>query len=68
MQSPAYLVAWIADDPGETDNDPFVDSNGRITLLARAFGLFGSEARDRGYAGENRARPGECTNPVVAGG
>jgi len=42
VQSPAYLVAWIADDPGDTDNDPFVDSNGRITLLARAFGLFGS--------------------------
>lgn len=42
VQSPAYLVTWIADDPGETDNDPFVDGNGRITLLARAFGSFGS--------------------------
>jgi type IV pilus assembly PilX-like protein len=42
VQSPAYLVTWIADDPGETDGDPAVDSNGRITLLARALGLFGS--------------------------
>jgi hypothetical protein len=39
VQSAAYLVTWIADDPAETDGDPFTDVNGRITLLARAFGL-----------------------------
>jgi PilX N-terminal len=40
--SSAYLVTWIADDPAEIDGDPAVDSNGRITLLARSLGLFGS--------------------------
>ena len=42
VQSSAYLAVWIADDPAETDGDPFADSNGRITLRARADGLFGS--------------------------
>jgi hypothetical protein len=42
VQSSAYLATWIADDPAETDGDPVVDGNGRITLLAKAFGLFGS--------------------------
>lgn len=42
VQSSAYLVTWIADDPAETDGDPAVDGNGRITMLARAFGLLGS--------------------------
>jgi hypothetical protein len=42
VQSGAYLATWIADDPAETDGDPVADANGRITLLARAFGLFGS--------------------------
>ncbi|MGE5835100.1 MAG: hypothetical protein ACM4AI_11515 [Acidobacteriota bacterium] len=42
LQSSAYLATWIADDPAETDGDPLVDANGRITLLAKAFGLFGS--------------------------
>jgi len=42
VQSSAYLATWIADDPAETDGDPLADVNGRITLLAKAFGLFGS--------------------------
>jgi hypothetical protein len=36
----AYLVAWVADDPAETDGNPFADTNGRITLVARSVGLF----------------------------
>jgi len=31
-----YLVAWVADDIGETDGDPSTDSNGRIQVMARA--------------------------------
>lgn len=42
VQSSAYLATWIADDPAETDGDPLADANGRITLLAKSFGLFGS--------------------------
>jgi hypothetical protein len=42
VQSPAYLVAWVADDPAEIDGNPFADSNARITLIARAIGLFQS--------------------------
>lgn len=42
VQSSAYLATWIADDPAETDGDPLADANGRIMLLAKAFGLLGS--------------------------
>lgn len=42
VQSAAYLMTWIADDPAETDGDPFTDGNGRITLLARAIGFHAS--------------------------
>lgn len=42
VQSPAYLVAWVADDPAETDGNPFVDSNARITVIARSVALFQS--------------------------
>ncbi len=43
VQSHAYLVSWVADDPEETDGNPLVDSNDRVTLLARAIGLFASQ-------------------------
>jgi hypothetical protein len=36
---PAYLVAWIADDPAEGDNDPSRDSNAIVTIRAEAFGM-----------------------------
>ena len=42
VQSPAYLVAWVADDPAETDGNPVADSNARITVLARSVGFFHS--------------------------
>ncbi|HYN08117.1 MAG TPA: hypothetical protein VES67_12055 [Vicinamibacterales bacterium] len=42
IQSSAYIVSWIADDPAETDGDPMTDGNGTIVLRARALGLFGS--------------------------
>jgi hypothetical protein len=31
-----YLAAWVADDVGETDGDPFTDTNGRLQITARA--------------------------------
>ena len=42
IESPAYLVVWLADDPSETDGNPSVDANGVVTIVARALGLFGS--------------------------
>jgi hypothetical protein len=42
IQTSAYIVSWIADDPAETDGDPMTDGNGTILLHARAFGLFAS--------------------------
>jgi hypothetical protein len=42
IQSSAYVVSWIADDPAETDGNPLSDTNAMVTLRARAFGLFGS--------------------------
>lgn len=38
IPSAAYLVVWVADDPSEADGDPLVDTNGVVTLLARALG------------------------------
>jgi hypothetical protein len=42
VQSAAYLVTWVADDPAETDGDPMIDTNGTLLLRARAIGLFSS--------------------------
>jgi hypothetical protein len=35
---PAYLVVWVADDPGDNDGDPLVDSNGVVMLRSQALG------------------------------
>ena len=42
IQSSAYVVVWVGDDPSETDNDPSADTNGVVTLLAQAIGRTGS--------------------------
>jgi hypothetical protein len=47
--SPMYVAVWIADDPGETDNNPLADggtANGRGVLLMRAeaFGPAGAHS------------------------
>jgi hypothetical protein len=35
---------WVADDPSEADGDPFLDTNGRLTLRSEAFGPAGAHA------------------------
>jgi PilX N-terminal len=42
IDSPMYLVAWIADDPAESDGNPQADTNGTLTVHAEAFGFAGS--------------------------
>jgi hypothetical protein len=48
IDSPMYIVVWVADDPadsttaGAADNDPLIDSNGVLTLHAEAIGPSGS--------------------------
>jgi hypothetical protein len=42
IQSDAYVVVWMADDPSENDGDPLADSNGVITVLAQAMGSSGT--------------------------
>ena len=42
IQSDAYIVVWMADDPSETDGDPTADTNGVITVLAQAIGSGGT--------------------------
>ena len=37
----AYVVAWVADDGTEVDNDPLTDANGVVTVRAQAFGSGG---------------------------
>lgn len=43
LRSDAYVAVWIADDPSETDGDPFSDANGVLTVYAKAFGPNGTE-------------------------
>lgn len=42
IDSPMYVVVWVADDPAETDNDPQLDANGTLNLHAEAFGPSGT--------------------------
>ena len=42
IQSDAYVIVWMADDPSEIDNDPAADSNGVITVMAQAIGSSGT--------------------------
>ncbi len=42
VDSPAYVVVFVGDDPSENDNNPSIDSNGVLTLHAEAWGLNGS--------------------------
>ena len=39
--SPEYVVAWVADDLAETDNDPLTDGNGLMVIRAQAIGRLG---------------------------
>jgi hypothetical protein len=38
IDSPLYLVAWIADDPDDGDGNPYVDANGFLELHVHALG------------------------------
>ena len=42
IDSPMYVAVWIADDPAETDNNPFADVNGTLNLHAEAYGPGGT--------------------------
>lgn len=42
--SPSTVAIWLADDATESDNDPFLDTNGLVTVRAEAFGAAGSHA------------------------
>jgi len=50
INSPFYVVVWVADDPAETDGDPTTDdgtgsnaaARGVVVLRAESFGPFGS--------------------------
>jgi len=39
--STEYVVAWVADDVAETDNDPMTDGNGLLVIRAQALGRQG---------------------------
>jgi hypothetical protein len=41
LHSAAYVVAWVADDPGDADGDPLADSNNRVDVHAQALGVAG---------------------------
>lgn len=42
IDSPMYVVVWIADDPAETDSNAAADVNGTVTLHAEALGPSGT--------------------------
>lgn len=41
LGTPAYLIAWVADDPAELDDNPASDSNGVVLVRGRALGRGG---------------------------
>jgi hypothetical protein len=41
IESPAYLVVWVADDVSETDGDPVADSNDVLMIRGEAVGSGG---------------------------
>jgi hypothetical protein len=42
LQSNTYVAVWIADEPSESDNDAFADTNGVISVFALAIGPQGT--------------------------
>ena len=38
---PHYVVAWVADDPGDPDGDPAADANGRLLLRTESAAALG---------------------------
>ena len=42
IDSPMYVVIWVADDPSEVDGNPLEDVNGVLTLHAEALGPSGT--------------------------
>jgi hypothetical protein len=42
IESLMYVAVWVGDDPSEIDNDPQSDTNGVLTLHARAYGPSGT--------------------------
>jgi len=41
--SSQYVMAWVADDLAETDNDPLADGNGIVMVRAQAAGRLGMQ-------------------------
>jgi len=65
VNTPFYVVGFVADDASESDGDPLVDSNGAVTLRAESFGpgnahkvvettlaRAGGDDTERGYIGQ----------------
>ena len=42
VDSPMYVIAWIADDPADNDGTPQADVNGTLTVHAEAYGFAGA--------------------------
>jgi hypothetical protein len=42
VDSPAYVVVFVGDDPSDNDGNPSIDANGILTLHAEAWGINGS--------------------------
>lgn len=42
IDSPVYVVVWVADDPGDGDSNPAADSNGVVALYGQALGYGGT--------------------------
>lgn len=63
IDSAIYVVAWVADDPGDGDGDPAVDANGILALYGQALAPGGGRRVidvliGREPAGEEGAPPG----------
>jgi hypothetical protein len=42
IRNATYVVAWVGDDPSESDGDPLADTNGVLSLHVEAYGTNGA--------------------------
>jgi hypothetical protein len=42
IRNDTYVIAWIGDDPSETDDDPLSDVNGVLSMRVEAYGANGA--------------------------
>jgi hypothetical protein len=60
-----YVIVWVADDPDDTDGNPFRDSNDTMLVRAEAFGMRGGWRAIDATIGRQGARDGTAAGVTM---